>query len=402
MLEIAVPQTYVAVSGNSLFVTGDLNALASQLGTTPTVVVSAYMCVTLGFKLSLARRIFISRPSKSSQTASTLVDEGLDGRRGVATSPHSSMMDCLNIRTFTPDILSLLYIEFCNSSPCTSTARHGRALLRRLGASGPRFRAPRGRHQATGIRFRAPARFELCTDPRRASRSPDPAPSSERLTQYFIAVENDVLKMPPGPAYNWYCVAHGVLDVLTRAAHIRAAQAEAQAARVLRRTDVHARRRTRSHVDEEVPSNLTLKPVPPRVHGELATEAPDAPGTETPAVRTYQHAPPLEKRTSTPIATAGSLPESPPPPLPSLPIPPTPPSIAPAATPLLAPTPAHDVLPGRTEAIPDDAVPPRDDPPRAEPIMPEVDMPASPATEAQPAEQSPVITGIPDAPVVSA
>ncbi|KZT65109.1 hypothetical protein DAEQUDRAFT_560372 [Daedalea quercina L-15889] len=30
--------------------------------------------------------------------------------------------------------------------------------------------------------------------------------------------------MPPGPFYNWLCVAHSVCDVLSHAAHIRAAQ----------------------------------------------------------------------------------------------------------------------------------------------------------------------------------
>lgn len=30
--------------------------------------------------------------------------------------------------------------------------------------------------------------------------------------------------MPPGPAYNWFCVAHSIYDILSHAAQIRAAQ----------------------------------------------------------------------------------------------------------------------------------------------------------------------------------
>ena len=30
--------------------------------------------------------------------------------------------------------------------------------------------------------------------------------------------------MPPGPAYNWFCVAYSIYDILSHAAQIRAAQ----------------------------------------------------------------------------------------------------------------------------------------------------------------------------------
>lgn len=87
--------------------------------------------------------------------------------------------------------------------------------------------------------------------------------------------------MPPGPAYNWYVVAHSALDILSRAAQVRAAQAESQAVRVLRR-DTRPTARTASATAEEAASVI----VPPP--GRRATSVPelnlwDAPNTHQPA-----------------------------------------------------------------------------------------------------------------------
>lgn len=73
--------------------------------------------------------------------------------------------------------------------------------------------------------------------------------------------------MPPGPAYNWYCVAHSVLDVLSQAARIRATQLEQQSSRVLTRGTVQtARKSTRKN--EEYGPNLILL-------GNTSTNVPD-------------------------------------------------------------------------------------------------------------------------------
>ncbi|KIP06563.1 hypothetical protein PHLGIDRAFT_452565 [Phlebiopsis gigantea 11061_1 CR5-6] len=85
--------------------------------------------------------------------------------------------------------------------------------------------------------------------------------------------------MPPGPAYNWYVVAHSALDILSRAAQVRAAQAESQAVRVLRR-DTRPTARTASATAEEAASAI----VPPP--GRRATSVPElweAPSTHQPA-----------------------------------------------------------------------------------------------------------------------
>ena len=58
--------------------------------------------------------------------------------------------------------------------------------------------------------------------------------------------------MPPGPAYNWLCVAHSVLDVLSHAAQIRAAQAARAGAAV--GATIPSRKRKR---DESYPGRHT-------------------------------------------------------------------------------------------------------------------------------------------------
>lgn len=63
--------------------------------------------------------------------------------------------------------------------------------------------------------------------------------------------------MPPGPGYNWYCVAHSVLDVLSQAARIRATQLEQQSSRVLTRGGVQTTKK-RTRKNEECGPNLIL------------------------------------------------------------------------------------------------------------------------------------------------
>ena len=63
--------------------------------------------------------------------------------------------------------------------------------------------------------------------------------------------------MPPGPAYNWLCVASSVCNILSHAAHIRAAQL-ARAGQAVTQAELLSRRRKgdesypyeRSHVTE--------------------------------------------------------------------------------------------------------------------------------------------------------
>lgn len=88
--------------------------------------------------------------------------------------------------------------------------------------------------------------------------------------------------MPPGPAYNWYCVAHGVFDVLSRAAQIRAAQAESQASRVLRRETRQTPRGKPAEKDREYSVVIT-----PALHVRPLPEATpfNAPRAEEPAVQ---------------------------------------------------------------------------------------------------------------------
>ena len=45
-----------------------------------------------------------------------------------------------------------------------------------------------------------------------------------RLQPNIAIALNHCLFMPPGPAYNWFCVAYSVLNILSHAAQYRAAQ----------------------------------------------------------------------------------------------------------------------------------------------------------------------------------
>ena len=58
--------------------------------------------------------------------------------------------------------------------------------------------------------------------------------------------------MPPGPAYNWLCVAHSLYDILGHAAHIRAAQLARAGRAVGAGADQLSRKRKR---DEHSPAS---------------------------------------------------------------------------------------------------------------------------------------------------
>ncbi|KAF8724473.1 hypothetical protein AX14_008768 [Amanita brunnescens Koide BX004] len=109
--------------------------------------------------------------------------------------------------------------------------------------------------------------------------------------------------MPPGPAYNWFCVAYSALNVLSHAAHYRVAQA-ARITAVKAPTAADAKSRQKE-LDKEPPNfvpqsvqhntendviltnrrlNLPLEPVTPKASGEVFNEAPailnDAPSED--------------------------------------------------------------------------------------------------------------------------
>lgn len=74
--------------------------------------------------------------------------------------------------------------------------------------------------------------------------------------------------MPPGPAYNWYCVAAGAFDILSRAAQIHAGRVESQAACILRAERARKQPRTcqkqddlPAYVPTALPAAPTVKPV---------------------------------------------------------------------------------------------------------------------------------------------
>ncbi len=60
--------------------------------------------------------------------------------------------------------------------------------------------------------------------------------------------------MPPGPAYNWFCVAYSVLNILSHAAHHRAAQ-------VAQNTAARATTAVSSKSRQEEPSKEPESPI---------------------------------------------------------------------------------------------------------------------------------------------
>ena len=57
--------------------------------------------------------------------------------------------------------------------------------------------------------------------------------------------------MPPGPAYNWLCAAHGLADILGNAARIRAAQLDKRAVQALPRKSKSTPKRRAVDVQDE-------------------------------------------------------------------------------------------------------------------------------------------------------
>lgn len=63
--------------------------------------------------------------------------------------------------------------------------------------------------------------------------------------------------MPPGPAYNWFCVAYSALNILSHAAHYRAAQATQRAA-VRAATVADTKLRQEPHVKHSTENDVKL------------------------------------------------------------------------------------------------------------------------------------------------
>lgn len=63
--------------------------------------------------------------------------------------------------------------------------------------------------------------------------------------------------MPPGPAYNWFCVAYSALNILSHAAHYRAAQATQRAA-VRAATVADTKLRQEPHVQHSTENDVKL------------------------------------------------------------------------------------------------------------------------------------------------
>jgi hypothetical protein len=99
--------------------------------------------------------------------------------------------------------------------------------------------------------------------------------------------------MPPGPAFNWFCVAQGAFDILSRAAQIRVTQAESQAARLLRKERQRVSPKagvTQQSDDVSLPAFI---PAAPPAEPPTVIQAADAPPPEQPALSTPQlNAPP--------------------------------------------------------------------------------------------------------------
>lgn len=66
--------------------------------------------------------------------------------------------------------------------------------------------------------------------------------------------------MPPGPAYNWFCAAHAVADILGNAARIRAAQLDARTTSILPRQPKPKPRRRAVEENEVLPIVRTARP----------------------------------------------------------------------------------------------------------------------------------------------
>ena len=67
--------------------------------------------------------------------------------------------------------------------------------------------------------------------------------------------------MPPGPAYNWFCVAYSALNILSHAAHHRAAQlTQRAAARAATAADTKLRQEPRVQHSTENDVELTNTP----------------------------------------------------------------------------------------------------------------------------------------------
>ena len=78
--------------------------------------------------------------------------------------------------------------------------------------------------------------------------------------------------MPPGPAYNWFCVAYSALNILSHAAHYRAAQATQRAA-VRAATVADTKLRQEPHVKHSTENDVKLTNSL-EMSGEPSNEAP--------------------------------------------------------------------------------------------------------------------------------
>ncbi|CCM05951.1 uncharacterized protein FIBRA_08190 [Fibroporia radiculosa] len=79
--------------------------------------------------------------------------------------------------------------------------------------------------------------------------------------------------MPPGPAFNWFCVAHSVVDILSNAAHIRASQLVATAGRPIPGKEAISREWRGQRIATEQPETSTASLSQRTEHAVQFTEA---------------------------------------------------------------------------------------------------------------------------------
>ncbi|KAI0920278.1 hypothetical protein AcV5_010063 [Taiwanofungus camphoratus] len=100
--------------------------------------------------------------------------------------------------------------------------------------------------------------------------------------------------MPPGPAFNWFCVAHSVVSVLSNAAHIRATQISARSAPLVIRTSRRSTPRQRENQASELESPLRVQDDVPQSTLEVLPSSADT--------HTLSKLPPISQSTSNNLA----------------------------------------------------------------------------------------------------
>ena len=87
--------------------------------------------------------------------------------------------------------------------------------------------------------------------------------------------------MPPGPAYNWFCVLYSAAEILSHAARYRAAQVSSRNAAAY----ANPRKRRRTEEPMEIPVHVVVDDVPIVTGGVYASihENPPLPASKSPA-----------------------------------------------------------------------------------------------------------------------